>query len=184
MKQKHMLSLMQDNYTTVQVLINPKKNPDGTFAPGSMEPMQAAGAAPYAQPSMHQPMPTEKTYTFKVLLTDNIKVDDYVVVFTTRGLKTGLVTQVDNTPKIDLDADYDYKWIVQKLDIAPYMETLQKEADFNLALVEIERQKKREEFRKSYMENFEGNDLLSDMFNGAVQSLNQVIEQDDNGGVE
>lgn len=95
----------------------------------------------------------EKGYTYKALISDNIKVGDLVVVDSpSNGLVIVTVTGVDLHPRIDLSAPFPYKWIVQKIDRARYDDLLHQEQEFNDALVEVERVKQRESVMKSFQE--------------------------------
>lgn len=109
MKQRHLLSLLQEGYTTIQVEFE-----------GS-----------------------QKTYTYKAM--GEIKEDDQVIVdspFT--GYTVVKVVGVDAFPRIDLDKEWTYKWIVQKIDDTEYKEIQVREKDFNDAILAVERVRQRE----------------------------------------
>lgn len=94
-----------------------------------------------------------KEYCYKAPLADNIKVGDLVVVDSpTEGFTIVRVTRVDSKPRIELDAPFPYKWIVQKIDRSRYDNLLAQEAEFKDALVEVERIKQREAVMKSFQE--------------------------------
>lgn len=160
MKTKHMLSLLQEGFTTIHVVFSSK--------PGYGVP----------QPPDYGRRPVEqKTYTYKARLEDNIQVDDTVVVESpTDGFVCVKVVAVDAVPDIDLDADFEYKWIVQKVDTTIYEKMNEKEKEFQLAMQEVERQKKRDELQKQFEETIpEGSEAWM-IFNGAVKSLNQTLD--------
>ena len=94
-----------------------------------------------------------KEYTYKALESDNLKVGDLVVVDSpSEGFTIVEVTRVDAKPRIELDAPFAYKWIVQKIDRSRYDNLLAQEAEFKEALVEVERVKQRETVMKSFQE--------------------------------
>ena len=82
-----MLSLMQDNYTTVSVTINPKSQPTVGF---NERPLNRAEAS-------------VKSYIFKVHKESPVVAGDYVVVNTSNGMKVGCVDERHADPKIDFD---------------------------------------------------------------------------------
>ena len=56
------------------------------------------------------------TYTYKTLL--DVEVDDFVVVHTpSRGYQVVKVLEVLSPLEVDLEAKYEYKWLVQKVDL-------------------------------------------------------------------
>lgn len=170
MKQKHILSLLQTGFTTVEVWIAPKEGNVGQPQPQQPWMDNHQPAVPGAPAA---PMPP--TYTFKASLTDNLVVGDYVVVITTIGIQVGKIMRVDLTPQIDPDADMEYKWIVQKVDLTAHQAKLEQEAQFNAALLEIERQKKRDELQAQFVEQLGEDSAARKLFDGAIQSLNQTI---------
>lgn len=178
MKQRQIINMLQDNYVTLLVQINPSQQPSMLSAPVNTAPnfLQAPVHLPRNEPAPAPAAPgapvVNKAYTFKALKTDFICAGDYIIVLTTQGLRTGLVTLVHETPQIDFDSDVDYKWIVGKVDLTAHLQLIQREEEFKATLVEIERQKQREQFRKDFEENFEGSSILSSMFGSAVQNLN------------
>lgn len=152
MKTKHIASLLQTGFTTVQVVFRASQH---SIAATQYE----AGRIP-------------KPYTYKASLDDKLTTEDYVVVDTpTHGFVVAKVVGVDATPDLDLDADYDYKWIVQKVDPTKYQSNVAKEAAFNQAMQEVERARQRESIKMHFSEQFKDSTLGS-MFDQAVASLN------------
>lgn len=90
----HLLTLMQKDFTTVQVSIPNEKG---------------------------------RPYTYKAALSMDLKVMDKVVIYGGERLTCGTVTKVDKEPQVDFDAPYDLKWVVQKIDLAPYEEQVVRE---------------------------------------------------------
>lgn len=118
----------------------------------------------------------EVEYDYKALESDQIKLGDLVVVDSPNtGLTIVEVTRVDKKPRINLDAPFPYKWIVQKIDRTRYDEVLQQEEDFKEALVEVERAKKREEVVKDFQERLPEGSEARKLFEQAVQSVQQAL---------
>ena len=60
-------------------------------------------------------------YTFKVKKGIDLSVGDHVIVDSSRtGFTVVEVHAIDETPDINLDADFPYSWIVQKVDPSDY----------------------------------------------------------------
>lgn len=188
MKTKHMLSLLQEGYTTIHVsespmAFDPTKPMHEQNAPwqGHAREVPMYRGAPSQQPPHHPQQPSAQPepqgYTYKASLDDNIKQGDQVVIMNPRGeLKCAFVINVDPVAKIDVDADFDYKWIVCKIDLDIYNARVNQEAEFNHALLEIERQKQRDLLKKDFKDNLDPDSAAYSLFEGAVQSLNKVIE--------
>lgn len=114
MKNKHILTLLQENYTTVKV----------RFAEGN-----------------------GKLYTYKAPNDLELKEFDIAVVYASGQYKVVTVMDVDVVPVLDLDAEYDYRWIVQKVDTDAYEERLEREKQFEQLLLQIERKKQQRAIR-------------------------------------
>lgn len=141
---QHMLAFLQDNYTTVGVkfYIN-----DSILTQG-------------------------KTYTYKVLLTDDVKVGDTCVVDVNGIAKTVQVVEVHTTPRIDTNATYPYKWIVQKVDYARYEKQVDVEGKVRDMFFEIEREQARKDFVANFKDSLEGNEKAMALFDDAIKMLN------------
>lgn len=109
MKHRHLIALLQEGYTTIQVVFND----------------DVRGRS--------------KPYTYKAPLSAGVEVGDRVVVDSpSKGLVVVEVVGTDKAPRIDLDADFTYKWIVQKVELKAYEEQLEREAKAMDALQEVD----------------------------------------------
>ncbi len=63
---------------------------------------------------------TPRIYTYKVLATAGFVEGDKAVVDVSGQLKIVDVVRVDRTPQIDPKADFEYKWVVCRVDLAAY----------------------------------------------------------------
>ena len=157
----HILSLLQTGFTTIQVSFDNEevidsKKPDQAF-PNRTRRRQVT------------------TYTYKALLSDNIKVDDCVVVDSPHeGLQIVRVAQVDAKPNIDLSAPFPYKWIVQKVDRARYDDLLKQEQEFKDSLLEVERVKQREQVLADFKAHLPENSEARKLFDSTIESV-QVL---------
>ncbi|MDO5651072.1 MAG: hypothetical protein Q4G13_02910, partial [Moraxella sp.] len=59
-------------------------------------------------------------YTFKAEIGSDFQVGDYAVVHARNELKVVRIVQVHDTPMIDVNANFEYKWVIQKIDFAPF----------------------------------------------------------------
>lgn len=144
MKQKHMFSLLDQTYTTVRVQF-PSYNPDDRYEEGHK--------APKLKGAPWQDTPSAQGYIYKVPLAWDLQVDDELIVDTSAGLIMTTVVRVDDVPEIDVDANFDYKWAVQKVDRTEYNALVDKEKRFSSSLQEIERVKHRDAIVASFRES-------------------------------
>lgn len=112
MKQRHLISLLQNDYVTVQVVF---QRPDN---------------API-NPS------TNRHYTYKARMP--IAVGDIAVVEVREKLALVKIVVVNDVPQINVDADYDYKWLIQRIDRTTYDKTLAVEKKFAEAMQAAEK---------------------------------------------
>ena len=96
---------------------------------------------------------SRQTYTYKALLSLELREGDLVVVHTSiKGYSVADVVQVYKTPKIDVIIEH-YKWVVQRVDLSLYSEILAKEEQAIETLREIEEIKQRKEVVDSFTNN-------------------------------
>lgn len=155
MDNKHLLSLLQTNFRTVHVIFE-----DSSVYPGANEPApwdaQPANAQPRRKdvPSAPQRATTQHTpqraYVYKCHNSMVVEQGQQAVVMTDGGMRIVTVVKVDDFADIDLNADYDYKWVVSVIDTTVYDDLLDKEAKFNRLVTEARRTKVREETLASF----------------------------------
>lgn len=65
------------------------------------------------------PYTGKNTYTYKTLL--DVKVDDFVLVDTpSNGYQVVQVREVLSALEVDLEVKFEYKWLIQKVDLEHY----------------------------------------------------------------
>lgn len=175
MKQKHLLSLLQSGMTTVEVAFSVGPNTAGHSLPPA--PMGHEYAQPMPDPrgqkkGWGQPQRPEwagdiKTYTYKAPA-GQLKSGDHVVVERNDAFYIGLVVTVHDQPRIDTDADFDYKWIVQRVDREGYDANVEKERKFMQAVQEAEREHQRQQLVNKMMEHLPADSDARRMFDAAV----------------
>jgi hypothetical protein len=148
---KHLLSLLQTNFRTVHVIFDdvdgfqdaPWNSQQPTQAqPGKAQPRRNEPVAPQQATTRAAP---QRAYVYKCHNSMEVSQGQQVVVMTDYGLRIVTVVKVDDFADIDLNADYDYKWVVSVIDTAVYDDLLDKEAKFNRLVTEARRTKVREE---------------------------------------
>lgn len=178
MKTKHIMTLLQEGFTTVTVqFMDGRGVPVKKAAVTSSAPWQANPAPPMPQASTPR-YDNTRLYTYKVLLKDNVQPNDTVVVIVGNEMVLVKVVEVHELPQIDLDADYDYKWIVQRIDTDAYDKMQEKETQFQQAMVEVERVKQREKVKQEMEQLLIDSPVAKGIFEGAVKSLNQIVDVD------
>lgn len=150
----HILSLLQTGFTTIGITFDLEMTPRDNATDRARNRNRQVGE-----------------YDYKVMESDNIKVGDFVIVDSPHsGLTVAMVSRVDAKPRIDLDAPFAYKWIVQKVDRTRYDEVLKQEEDFKEALVEVERAKQRESVIKDFQERLPENSEARKLFDIAIST--------------
>lgn len=164
MKHKHLLALLQEGYTTIEVTFKDTDRREVREGrPWDEDPYRAQQ---HAQPR------APKRYTYKAKLADKVEVGDSVVVdSTSNGMVVMDVVAVHATPKIDLDAPFTYKWIVQKVDAEGYKRTLEQEDKFHQVMLEIERVRQRELLMQQFTANLPEGSEARKLFDDATAKL-------------
>lgn len=92
----------------------------------------------------------QRAYVYKCHNSMAVGQGQQAVVMTDGGMRIVTVVKVDDFADIDLNADYDYKWVVSVINTAVYDDLLDKEAKFNRLVTEARRTKVREETLASF----------------------------------
>lgn len=129
MRQKQMLSLLQSGYTTIEC----------TYASGLGVDLGT--------------LQNNKLYTFKTNL-ELTPGDQVVVPGPADQFKVVTVVNVHDEPEIDLDADFDYKWVAAKVDLTNYVKIITMEKDALKQLTQLEKAKKRKEAQELFKEMY------------------------------
>ncbi len=74
---------------------------------------------------------SRSVYTFKAETNANLQVGDFALVHANDELKIVRVVEVHDTPQIDPEAHFQYKWVVQRIDLEPYRHRLEEEKQLN-----------------------------------------------------
>lgn len=211
MRQNHVISILQTNMTTVQVVFA-----DALRELGPMVGMPAPWATDYSpqafdprmpqQPRMPQAPTASRTpqgmqstrmapetleyiarsarvYTYKALTEDNVKPGDKVILDSpSDGLTVAMVVEVHQSPRIDLDAQFDYKWIVGKVDLARYHGQLEQEHAAGGVLLESERTAQKTKLMdavRSQLSEVAGGESLLDKLSTMLSGKPALVTRDE-----
>lgn len=93
-------------------------------------------------------------YTYLMPYAMDLRVGDAVVVpVTSGGFKIGQVIAVDAQPGLNLDAPFQYKWVVGKVDFQAYNERLMMEDRIGAKVQDLERENLRKNLVAGLMES-------------------------------
>lgn len=169
MKHKHIFSLLDKTFTTVRVAFDndaasyyaqqPAKAAKAPPPPG----MAPAWEAPETFPGM--------TYVYKVPLDWHATKGQQALVERSGRISVVTIMEVHDTPDIDVDADHDYKWLVQLVDLSAYDELVEREKQFGKAMLEVERTKQREELVNSFRSTLAPGSAALALFEQTASSL-------------
>lgn len=175
MKANHVISLLQENYTTCRVVFS-ERNTERPQAPKPASGVAAGQQAPWGDAQYDMRDAGQKAYAYKVLLIDAVQVGDSVVVPHHRdGLAVATVVAVDIAPQIDVESDIEYKWIVQKVDKTRYDQILASEAQFHAQMEEARRTAVRQQLKQQYFDSFPEGSPMREALTQSCTSLNQVL---------
>lgn len=90
-----------------------------------------------------------------------------------------MVCRLDAEPQIDIDADFDYKWIVQKLDTTEYDQRVANEKVFADSMLAIERTRQRELMVQGFKDTLPEGSEARALFDRTVGALTApTVEHD------
>lgn len=169
MKNKHMYALLDDSYTTIHVSFSEVHIPNDKTTDWTVD--QGLLRAPMHLQQIGRGQ-REQTYCYKVPKAWNVQAGDVVVVDSPKvGLKLANVVIVDASPQIDVDASFDYKWAVAKIDLNEYSNLINKEARFADTMLQVERTKQRESLVSSFMDSLPEGSEARKLFEATTASL-------------
>lgn len=173
MKQKHLYSLLDNSATTVKVRFLMPTGPQEWRGEGRVQRYDNGNGAP-----IHAPSPNETLYTYKAPLAMGLRVDDLVIVHSeSRGWAFARVMVVDETADIDVDADSNYHWIVQRVDREGYQALIDKEKMFGTQMLKVERARQRESLLDSFRASLPEGSAARALFDNTAAGLAKPVFQ-------
>lgn len=116
---------------------------------------------------------TGKRYTYKVPTSWNVQKGDSLVVDAPQtGMTCVLVQEVHSVPQLDDDADFQYKWAVQKVCRAEHDGQLAREKAFLAQMEVVEREHARRDVLAKVESALTGD--AKGTFQAAVEALNAL----------
>ena len=96
----------------------------------------------------------KQRYTFKTM-DKTIKEGDMVVIPTDTRHNMTVAKVVDTDVEVDFESSIQLKWLIGKVDEAPYQTILDKENEWVTLLKQSEKRRKREEIKKNVFDMYE-----------------------------
>lgn len=93
--------------------------------------------------------PTSKAYTYKVDKSMTLEVEDFVVVLADGEYKIVRVAEVHEDSQIDFNNNYEYKYIIDKVDFTTYRKLQERSKTIAKTLAEAARRKLKGEMLES-----------------------------------
>lgn len=177
MKQKHLFSLLDTSFTTVRVVFK-NNDRDVEADDGSYSVQTDRFQRPVLNSVKLSKGRGQRSYIYKAPKDMGVELDDVVIVGTpSNGLVTALVVQVDEVAQIDVDADFEYKWVVQKVDRTDYDARVERERKFGEMMLEVERVNRREKLLGDMRANLPDGSQARLLFDRATSMVGGVEPQ-------
>jgi hypothetical protein len=169
-KNKHIFSLLDRTFTTVVV----------AFAGAAVEgksPVRLNERDGRVMVNHWADGASAQGYTYKAPLAWNVVAGDKVIVDSPRGagLTIATVLSVDVLPNIDVDADFDYKWLVQKVDLTEHEALVERERAFGETMLEVERTKQRESLVNSFRDTLPAGSAARALFEATTATMIDAV---------
>lgn len=119
------LNNLLQNFTTVQAIFTPEVSVNELL---TQTKKQTIKEMQYA---------TGRKYTFKADTSLNLKIGDYALVHANSELQIVQITEVHTCPQIDPTASYQYKWVVDKVNLEGFKHRQQEEKKAEALLHEL-----------------------------------------------
>lgn len=126
MRENHVLSSIQKGFHTVSVAFEQK------------------------------PTKESSVWTYKSPDQLEVVVGDRVVVQANNTFKVGTVMEVHDEPQISLDSNYDYKWVIDKVDFSIFNAILKNEEEFTKSLRAMRQENAKQQVVSALAKQFDG----------------------------
>jgi hypothetical protein len=180
-KHKHLFTLLDQTFTTVHVIYSDapiRNSKQKVHAPPPRQPAPTWGAPPPQAEAVYAEYDTSngQTYVYKVPKSWGVREGDMALAIVQhRGIVVVTVVRVDLEPDIDPDADFEYRWLVQKVDTREYEDLNEREKSFNESMLQVERVKQRESLVNSFRESLPAGSEALRLFEQTTKQV--TIEQ-------
>ena len=99
--------------------------------------------------------PSQKRHIFKTL-DKSIKVGSFAIVPTTTRHKMTVVKIIEVDVDVDFESDIQLEWVISNIDLEPNKAILAQESGWIERIKEADKNKKREELKKSLLASYSG----------------------------
>lgn len=121
-----------------------------------------------------------RSYTYKTTL--DFEVGDLALVETPdNGVQAVTIRKVHVTPEIDADSNIDYKWIISKVDLAPYRALVDRDTELSAKVKEAQRDHHREAARAALLAKIPSLGALANLTEQKPQPLSNGLFIDAHG---
>lgn len=176
MKQKHLFSLLDTSFTTIRVVFKNNERLNDEADEGIQDDRFGRKLKRNSE-LLNGRFCGQRAYVYKAPKDMGVELDDVVIVDTpSNGLVTALVVQVDEVAQVDVDADFEYKWVVQKVDRTDYDARVERERKFGEMMLEVERVNQREKLLGDMRANLPDGSQARLLFDRATNMLGGVPE--------
>jgi hypothetical protein len=107
-----------------------------------------------------------QSYTYKAPTKMGVAVGDMPVVPARKAFAIVWVKSVDASPKINVEAPFEYKWVVQKVDMTAYVDQTERERQAAEAIEEAQRLKAQREALQALLGSAIAEPALLALING------------------
>lgn len=100
--------------------------------------------------------------------------DEFIVEAPSNGYTVVKCIRVDPVPMLDLSSNFTYKWVVQKIDAAAYLNHREKEKALYNALTKARIQAARDQAMNEIRQTLEGSSTAMELFDKAMADFNKA----------
>jgi len=118
---------------------------------------------------------SQQEYTYKVPNKVKLEKNDWVVTARANTFGVAKVTRVDEVPQINANAQYEYTWIVQKVEAAAYKEQIRIEGELKKELLQVENAHQREVLIEKMSKHLPEESEAGKMFKGIREKASQLV---------
>lgn len=79
-----------------------------------------------------------REYTFKANLDLQLEVGDFAIVHSRNTLQVVQITKIDVQPNLDFNASFQYKWVIDKVNIQAFKQRMQEQKQLEMLLKQLD----------------------------------------------
>lgn len=110
------------------------------------------------------------TYTFKATASMGLAVGDLAVAHARDKLAIVAITDVHDVPQIDPNANFDYKWLIQKIDLTDYKNNLAQDQAYKVLMARLALVERKKALSERLSQAAQSDELLKQMYQKMITS--------------